>query len=493
MSKSAISPTRQEDYAQWYQAVIKAADLAEHAPVRGCMIMKPWGYAIWEQMQKQLDERFKKQGHQNIYLPMFIPLSYFQKEADHVSGFAKECAVVTHHQLKNDPEKGLVPSGELDEPLVVRPTSEPLFGEVFKSWIHSYRDLPMCLNQWANVVRWEMRTRLFLRTSEFLWQEGHTAHATSEEAQEMVQKMLSTYQWFAEEVLSIPVFAGEKTEYERFGGAKNTYTIEAMMQDGKALQAATSHYFGQNFSQAFDVTFQSENNELTHVYNTSWGITTRMIGALIMAHGDDDGLRLTPEIAPYQVVILPIHHKEKDPSLEKYIGQIETLVSKLAFNERPIRVFVDNRDLKGGEKAWSWYKKGVPIRIEVGMREFADEKLSLSLRTNTYRDRVTLSIEDLSKIPSLLEEVQTKLYDQAKAFQSQSVVQLGSQKEIEAYFSQSGFKGFVKGYFGASSAQEADWCKANGISVRCILPNEKKGPCILTGKEAPLVIFARAY
>ena len=494
MSKTAINPTRSENYSQWYLEVIKAAELAEHAPVRGCMIIKPWGYAIWEHMTQTLDQKFKEQGHQNIYLPMFIPLSYFQKEADHVTGFAKECAVVTHHQLVNDEEKGLVPSGELEEPYVVRPTSEALFGQVFKSWVHSYRDLPMCLNQWANVVRWEMRTRLFLRTTEFLWQEGHTAHASEKEAVAMAQQMLASYQWFAQEVLAIPVICGEKTENERFGGAEITYTIEAMMQDGKALQAGTSHYLGQNFAKAFDVTYQDHANEVQHVYNTSWGVTTRMIGALVMTHGDDDGLRLPPKIAPSQVVIVPILRKGQDATeLEQYIDELQAKLKTLTFNGQAIRVKVDWRDLPGGEKSWSWYKRGVPIRIEVGQREVSERKISYVRRIDSYRERINIGMDELTQIPVALEEIQNTLFTQAHAFREQNTVTLPDQEAVESYFKQEGMRGFVRAHFAASSEQEASWCKAHGITVRCQLPDEEKGPCILTGVQAPLVIFARAY
>lgn len=494
MSQTAITPTRKDDYANWYLEVIKAAQLAQHAPVRGCMIIMPWGYAIWENMQKVLDQRFKEMGHQNIYLPMFIPLSFFNKEAEHVTGFAKECAVVTHHQLVEDPDKGLIPSGELEEPLVVRPTSEALFGHVFKQWINSYRDLPMCLNQWANVVRWEMRTRMFLRTSEFLWQEGHTAHASAIEADAHAKKMLETYRWFMEEILAIPVVCGEKTEYERFGGADKTLTIEAMMQDGKALQAGTSHYLGQNFSKAFDVTFQNKNNEPQHVYNTSWGVTTRMIGALIMTHGDDDGLRLPPRIAPYQVIILPIHKKGMhNTDLDTFATQIQQKLELMSYEGQNIRVHTDHRDLSGGEKSWSWYKKGAPIRIEIGQREFDEKKICLVMRTEGYKARRFITMEDLGQVKVLLSEIQTTLYSEAENRLNEHTITLSTQDEIEKYFQGEGQRGFVKAYLAASKDEESTWCKAHGVTVRCQLPDEPQGLCFLSGKLAPLVIIARAY
>ena len=326
--RNAITPTRLEDYPEWYQQVIKAADLAEHSPVRGCMVIKPWGYALWENMQGILDKRFKETGHQNAYFPLFIPLSYMQKEAKHVEGFATECAVVTHHRLVKNEEGNLIPDGELEEPLVVRPTSEMIIGEMFSKWIESYRDLPLLINQWANVVRWEMRTRLFLRTTEFLWQEGHTAHATKEEALEETRKMLDIYVDFVENTLAIPVIKGEKTESERFPGADSTFTFEMMMQDGKALQGGTSHFLGQNFSKAANITFRDQEGEQVHAWTTSWGVTTRMIGGLIMCHGDDDGLILPPRIASAHVVIIPLTHKEE--SKEEVFAYCRALKDKLS-------------------------------------------------------------------------------------------------------------------------------------------------------------------
>ena len=342
--KTAIVPTREENYAEWYQEVIKGADLAEHSPVRGCMVIKPWGYELWEQIKSFLDKRFKETGHQNAYFPLFIPLSFLEKEAEHVEGFAKECAVVTHHRLEKNAQGRLVPSGELEEPLIVRPTSETIIGEMFSKWIASYRDLPVLINQWANVVRWEMRTRLFLRTAEFLWQEGHTAHATKEEALEETKRMLEVYAEVIEKHLAIPVIRGEKTARERFPGAVNTLTLEAMMQDGKALQLCTSHFLGQNFAKASKIQFSSKEGQLEYVWTTSWGSTTRLIGALVMMHSDDDGLILPPHVASAHVVILPIVHKEE--TKEKVYGYCQTLkeeLEKISYLGAPLKVVFDQR------------------------------------------------------------------------------------------------------------------------------------------------------
>ena len=388
--KNAIQPTRAEDYPEWYQQVIKAADLAEHSPVRGCMVIKPWGYAIWENMQRILDQRFKETGHQNAYFPLFIPLSYLQREATHVEGFAKECAVVTHHRLVKDQKGTLTPDGELEEPLVVRPTSEMIIGEMFSKWIESYRDLPLLINQWANVVRWEMRTRLFLRTAEFLWQEGHTAHATREEALEETLKILEIYVDFIENTLAIPVIKGEKSESERFPGAESTFTFEMMMQDGKALQGGTSHFLGQNFSKATNITFRDQSGKEMHAWTTSWGVTTRMIGGVIMTHGDDDGLVLPPRVASAHVVIIPLLHKEETKEeIISYCQKLKSQLSQLSYNNGKVKVIIDERDLRAGEKVWSWVKKGVPIRIEVGPKELLEKKLSVFKRINGPKDFAT--------------------------------------------------------------------------------------------------------
>jgi prolyl-tRNA synthetase len=364
--KTAITPTRAEDYAEWYQQVVKAADLAENSPVRGCMVIKPWGYAIWENIQKTLDRMFKDTGHVNAYFPLLIPLSFLEKEAAHVEGFAKECAVVTHHRLeaKKDGTPGLTPAGPLEEPLIIRPTSETIIGEVYAKWVQSYRDLPILINQWANVMRWEMRTRLFLRTSEFLWQEGHTVHATDKEAIEETMRMHDVYADFAENYMAMPVIKGEKTADERFPGAVNTYTIEAMMQDRKALQAGTSHFLGQNFAKAAGIKFQSVAGKEEIAWTTSWGVSTRLVGGIIMTHSDDDGLVLPPKLAPQHAVILPIYKNddEKKTVLE-YCNSLRKELMAQTFNQARVEVFIDDRDLRGGEKAWQHVKKGVPLGV----------------------------------------------------------------------------------------------------------------------------------
>jgi len=368
--KTAIEPRRSEDFPEWYQQVLTAAEMAENSEVRGCMVIKPWGYGLWEEMQRYLDRMFKETGHENAYFPLFIPLSYLQKEADHVEGFAKECAVVTHHRLEPDADGNLKPAGELTEPLIVRPTSETIIGAAFARWVESYRDLPLLLNQWANVVRWEMRPRLFLRTAEFLWQEGHTAHETEGEARRETKQMLDVYETFARDYLALPVLTGEKSESERFPGAVSTLCIEAMVQDRKAVQAGTSHYLGQNFAKAAGIQFLGRDNKQEYAYTTSWGVSTRLIGTLMMAHGDDNGLRIPPRIAPSQIVIIPIIPKEK--FREEVMAACESFAADLRqtrWHDDPIRVKVDTKDQQGGAKSWSWIKKGAPIRVEIGPRD----------------------------------------------------------------------------------------------------------------------------
>ncbi|MCA9239463.1 MAG: proline--tRNA ligase, partial [Planctomycetales bacterium] len=383
MAKTAISPTRSENYPEWYQQVITAADLAEDSDVRGCMVIKPWGFAIWENIQRQLDAMFKATGHENAYFPLFIPMSFLEKEAQHVEGFAKECAVVTHHRLEPDGQGGLrpAPSAKLDEPLIVRPTSETIIGATFARWTQSYRDLPILINQWANVVRWELRTRKFLRTAEFLWQEGHTVHATEQEAIAETLQMLEVYAQFAEEHMAMPVIKGEKTASERFPGAVATYSIEALMQDRKALQAGTSHFLGQNFAKAQEIMFQNEQGERQFAWTTSWGVSTRLIGGLIMTHSDDDGLVLPPKLAPAHVVLLPIYRNDEERA--KVLPYVETLKSELEaqqYEGQAVRVRIDDRDLRGGEKKWQWVKKGVPIRVEIGPRDIESDQPFASRR-----------------------------------------------------------------------------------------------------------------
>ncbi|MCH9626440.1 MAG: Proline--tRNA ligase [Chlamydiales bacterium] len=487
--ENAISPTRAEDYPEWYQQVIKHADLAENSPVRGCMVMKPWGYGIWENMQRQLDAEIKATGHQNVYFPLFIPLSFLEKEATHVEGFAKECAVVTHHRLEEQGGK-LVPAGELEEPLIARPTSETIVGEAFSRWIESYRDLPLLINQWANIVRWEMRPRIFLRTTEFLWQEGHTAHATEKEALQETHTMLEIYRKFMEEVLAIPVIVGEKSPGERFPGAVSTFTLEAMMQDHKALQLATSHYLGQNFAKASSVRFSNQAGELEYAYTTSWGSTTRMIGALIMCHSDDDGLRLPPKIAPQQVVIIPVIPK---PELEE---AVLSYAKQVADQLKGVSVHIDKRDRRGGEKNWEWIKKGIPVRIEVGPRDIDSQSVMVTRRDHPHKQKEKVGIDQLSKhIPTALEEMQKSYYAQALSYREAHLCSdLTTFEELEQFFAKSE-GGFVR----------AKWCgepdtekllEPLKLTIRC-LPLEQsgtEGPCILTGKLATLdVILAKAY
>ena len=421
-AKSAITPTRSENFPEWYQQVIRGADLAENSETRGCMVIKPWGYGIWELIQQQLDRRFKATGHQNAYFPLLIPLSYLEKEAEHAEGFATECAVVTHHRLEaqKDPETGktrMIPTGKLDEPYVIRPTSETIIGAAFARWIHSYRDLPLLINQWANVMRWEMRPRMFLRTAEFLWQEGHTAHETREEAIEETRLMHREYEVFLRDHLAIPVIPGEKTENERFPGAEMTLTVEAMVQDRKAIQAGTSHYLGQNFAHAQDIKFTGRDGSIQHVHTTSWGVSTRMIGTLIMAHSDDDGLVLPPRVATQQIVIIPVTPKED--SKQAIIDACEALAATLRqqlYHGDPLRVHVDRRDLGGGVKKWEWVKKGVPIRIEIGPRDLENRKVALSRRDQSSGEKSFMDQEEfLRQATEMLASVHENLLQRVDA------------------------------------------------------------------------------
>lgn len=493
--KTAIQPTRQDDYPEWFQQVIKAADMAENSPVRGCMVIKPWGYGIWENIQKELDRRIKELGHENAYFPLFIPLSYLEKEAQHVEGFAKECAVITHHRLEEKNGK-LVPTGELEEPLIVRPTSETIIGESFSRWVESYRDLPLLINQWANVVRWEMRPRIFLRTTEFLWQEGHTVHATEKEAIAETLSILEMYRDFVENVLAIPLIIGEKSAGERFPGADNTYCMEAMMQDGKALQAGTSHYLGQNFSKASNIKFTTEDGTIEYGFTTSWGVTTRLIGALIMCHGDDDGLRLPPRVATKQVVIIPVVPKDElRAEIFEYADAIAASLKKVSFHGSFLSVVVDKRDKRGGEKNWEWIKKGVPIRIEVGPRDKESNVVMLARRDKAHKDKLKLSKDELpDQITIILDEIQNNYFNESKNFMDSHIKELSTFEEMKKFFNSSE-KGFVLGKWCGDAATEAllDELKVN---IRCIPIKQRdtKGYCIITGKEATLdAIFAKSY
>ncbi len=500
--RTAIEPTRQQDYPEWYQQVIKAADLAENSPVRGCMVIKPWGYSLWEHIQQSLDKMFKDTGHVNAYFPLFIPVSYLEKEAKHVEGFAKECAVVTHSRLQLNDEGKLVPASPLDEPLIVRPTSETIIGEMYSRWVQSYRDLPILVNQWANVVRWEMRTRLFLRTAEFLWQEGHTAHATREEAEVETQKMLRVYEDFAQNYMAMPVICGRKTEGEKFPGAVDTYCIEAMMQDRKALQAGTSHFLGQNFAKASKIKYLSEEGKEEFAWTTSWGVSTRLIGGMIMTHSDDNGLVLPPRLAPLHVVILPILHKEEErANVMQYCENLKKDLGALSYNGREIRIQIDTRDLRGGEKTWSWIKKGVPVRIEVGPRDIANNALFVARRDTDEKKSVSRD-EFVANLPTLLQEIQDNLFARAKAYRDENTKVIASKDDFYAYFTPQNEKkpeihgGFAVANYDGSEEVEDMLRKDLKVTVRCIPleGSEPDGNCIFTGKPAKYkAIFAKSY
>jgi len=504
-AKTGISPTREENYAEWYQQVVRAADMAETSPVRGCMVIKPWGYAIWEHMQRILDGMFKATGHKNAYFPLFIPKSFLEKEASHVEGFAKECAIVTHHRLVAGPEGGLIadPQAELEEPLVVRPTSETIIGASFASWVNSYRDLPLLINQWANVVRWELRTRLFLRTAEFLWQEGHTAHATKDEAMEETMRMLDVYADFVENHMAIPVIKGRKTELERFPGALDTFCIEAMMQDRKALQAGTSHFLGQNFAKASGIKSQDQNETEQFAWTTSWGVSTRLVGALIMTHSDDDGLVVPPRIAPAHVAILPIYRDEEGrAAVMAHVDQIAGKLRDKRYGDRPLEVEVDTRDLRGGEKNWSWIKRGVPIRVEVGPRDVESGGAMVVRRDQGIRDKQSLTVDEIvGKVPDMLDEIQQSLFDRAKAFREEHTQTIDDWDEFVDYFTPKN-KNQPEAHGGFALAH---WCGENEVeeqikemkvTIRSIPldGDDEPGQCIKTGKPSPRrVLFAKAY
>lgn len=501
--KCAISPTREEDYPEWYQQVIKAADLAENAPVRGCMVIKPSGYGIWENIQRELDERIKATGHENVYFPLFIPVSFFEKEATHVAGFAKECAVVTHHRLEEKDGK-LISTGELEEPLIVRPTSEMIIGESFSRWIESYRDLPLLINQWANIVRWEMRPRIFLRTTEFLWQEGHTAHATHEEAVEETLKMLEEYRVIAEDILAMPVIVGKKSPGERFPGAEETYTLEAMMQDRKALQSCTSHYLGQNFAKASNIRFSNKEGQLEYAYTTSWAMTTRLIGSLIMCHGDDDGIRLPPRIAPKQIVIIPVIPKpEMEASVLAYAEELAGEIRKKTFHGKSITVYVDKRDRRGGEKHWEWIKKGVPLRLEVGPRDIESQAVMVARRDQPPKEKQEMPRGQIvEQAAAILEQIQQNYYQQAKAYRDAQIYRnIETFDQMKAFFTPKNEEkpeihgGFVLAKWCGDPATE-ELLKDLKVTIRC-LPLEQsgtKGRCVLTGREATIdAIFAKSY
>jgi prolyl-tRNA synthetase len=500
MSQNAINPTRAKNYPEWYQEVIKAADMAENSPVRGCMVIKPWGYALWENMQKVLDQKFKDTGHVNAYFPLLIPLSFMEQEAEHVEGFAKECAVVTHHRLKAGPDGKLIPDGKLEEPLIIRPTSETIIGHMYAKWVKSYRDLPVLMNQWCNVMRWEMRTRMFLRTSEFLWQEGHTVHATAKEAQEETLKMLDVYADFAQDYMAMPVVKGMKTADERFPGAVDTYTIEAMMQDKKALQAGTSHFLGQNFAKASGIKFLSAEGKEEIAWTTSWGVSTRLVGGLIMSHSDDDGLVLPPRLAPIHIVLLPIYRNEDERS--QVLGYVDSLAQELRaqrFGDDFLRVKIDDRDLRGGEKAWQYIKQGVPLRVEVGPRDMAKNEVFIGRRDKGVKDKTSVPraqfVETAAKI---LAEMQQGIFDRALARRQENTKEINSLKEFEEFFggseeSQTG--GFAYVHWNPAAIGHEVLGKLK-VTPRCIPLDAKmeSGTCIFSGQPSEKrIIFAKSY
>ncbi len=485
--------SREENYSQWYNDIVAQAGLAENSAVRGCMVIKPYGYAIWEKMQQQLDKMFKETGHENAYFPLLIPKSFLSKEAEHVEGFAKECAVVTHYRLKNDPDgKGVVvdPDARLEEEFIIRPTSETIIWNSYKNWIQSYRDLPILCNQWANVMRWEMRTRMFLRTAEFLWQEGHTAHATKEEALEETEKMINVYADFVEKWMGVPVIKGAKSESERFAGAEDTYTIEAMMQDGKALQSGTSHFLAQNFAKAFDVKYASKEGKEEYVWSTSWGVSTRLMGALIMAHSDDKGLVLPPKLAPIQVAVVPIYKKEEELNAIK--EKVDIIVKNLS--DRGVSVKFDDRDShKPGWKFAEYEMKGVPIRLAIGKRDLENGTIEVA-----RRDTLTKAIHPIENIDkvvvALLDEIQENIFKKALDFRAERITKVDSYDEFKELIDTKG--GFFLCHWDGTVETEDKIKEETKATIRCIPFNEpeEEGKCMVTGKPSrKRVLIARSY
>ena len=500
--KNAISPTRAEDYPEWYQRVVTAADMAENSDVRGCMVIKPWGYAIWENMQRVLDGMFKATGHQNAYFPLFIPLSFLEKEAKHVEGFAKECAVVTHHRLEPGPDGRLIPTGKLEEPLVVRPTSETIIGSTFARWVQSYRDLPILINQWANVVRWEMRTRMFLRTAEFLWQEGHTVHATEAEAVEETQRMLDVYADFAENYMAMPVIKGAKTAGERFPGAVETYSIEAMMQDRKALQAGTSHFLGQNFSRAQEIKFQDTSGTEQLAWTTSWGVSTRLVGGLIMTHADDDGMVVPPRLAPTHVVILPVIRQDQDrAAVLEYCASLRQELAAQDYDGSKVAVEIDDKDTGGGGKKWGHIKRGVPLIAEVGMRDIADEGVFVARRDVGGKGQGMPRQQFVANVAATLDEIQQQLFQRALDLRAGNTREINDLDEFRAFFTpQDDNKpeihgGFVRSHW-TENPETDKILKGLKVTIRCVPEEEidNPGTCLFTGQPAQgRAVFAKAY
>ncbi len=504
----SLKKSRKDNYPEWYQAVVSEADMAENSSSPGCMVIKPWGYGIWERIRDVFDEKIKSTDHENCYFPMFIPLSFFQKEAEHVDGFAKEMAVVTHSRLSMKDGK-LVPDSKLEEPLIVRPTSEAIIADSFSKWVKSYRDLPVLVNQWANVVRWEMRPRLFLRTREFLWQEGHTAHSTAKEAEEETKLMLEAYRELCEETLAMPVLTGRKPEHEKFPGAVDTYCVEAMMQDGKALQAGTSHFLGQNFAKSANISFVNKNNQQEYAYTTSWGVSTRLIGGVIMTHADDEGMVVPPKIAPYQVVIVPVIKKAEDEeTVMAYIKNImQDLKNKMPFGEK-ICLKLDKRDRSSVDKFWEWTRKGAPIILEIGRRDADGNNVMLKerIKLGTPEGKQILNRDEMiDTIANRLENIQKEMFTKAKKrLMSNIRTDITSQEAFKAYFDNSnewiedgkdGKVAFVRGKW-SGDANSEELLKTMKITIRCIPFDQSgtEGVCLLTGKPATMdVIYARSY
>jgi len=505
--------TRKDDYAQWYLDVIKAAQLADYSPVKGCMVIRPEGYAVWEAIQRDLDRRFKETGHVNAYFPLLIPQSFLTKEAEHVEGFAMECAIVTHTKLEKG-EKGLQPGGKLEEPLIIRPTSETMIGHMYSEWVQSYRDLPLLINQWCNVMRWELRTRLFLRTAEFLWQEGHTAHETAAEAQQETLRMLDVYAEFAEKFLAIPVVKGKKTDAEKFPGAESTYTIEGLMQDGKALQCGTSHFMAQNFAKAFDIKFLGRDQKTEFVHTTSWGVSTRMIGAMIMAHSDDEGLVIPPAAAPTVVAIVPIFKSDEErKTVAEFADKVVTALAgaeevsaaanrlsadgiKNYFFDKSTgqKIVVDWRDVRPGDKQYHWEQRGVPLRIEIGPRDVAGGTVIVKRRLDREKLSVFLAEMSAGWLREKLAAIQSAMFEKARLFRDQNTRDAGSYDEMKTILAGQG--GFVRAFFKPDRANEAKIKEQTKATVRCILLEQsgQSGKCIFSGEETDTrVLFAQAY
>ncbi len=507
VAKSAITPRREEDFPEWYQQVVRAGDMAEPSDVRGCMVIKPWGYGIWENMQRALDAMFKATGHRNAYFPLFIPLSYMQKEAEHVEGFAKECAVVTHHRLEINAEGKMVPASPLTEPLVVRPTSETIIGASYAKWVQSYRDLPILINQWANVVRWEMRPRVFLRTTEFLWQEGHTVHETEAEARAETRQMLDVYETFARDFLALPVYTGEKSESERFPGAVQTLCIEAMVQDRKAIQAGTSHFLGQNFSRSSGIQFQTRDRQQEFGWTTSWGASTRLVGTLIMMHGDDDGLILPPRIAPTHIVIVPVMPKpETRAAVLAAANELATQLRDVRWHGAPLEVHVDGRDLGGGAKNWEWIKKGVPLRVELGPRDLESGNVAVSRRDEGVKAKQFLPVQELvSGAGAILEAMQQNLFARALTFRDAHTRRIDTKGEFYDFFTPRNLAkpeihgGFALAHWNGSREAEEQVKSDLKVTIRCIpfdyaAHPPEAGSCVITGEPSKRrVLWAKSY